>query len=421
MKINKFNAIFQDPALRTVLLGNKPNQKKIKKNEIHTNLFQSVEKEKYLPLYLEAIMKAQKHHKSFSNKQLKQFESSYSKIQQSVTPQCQAAINKIKGVSQGNIGQPIAPLHANQFPSEARALKDVQERAKQLRANNFEEGAKLIEKVKSLTKKDPSINALVAKDAKLSKYADIASSSNPPFDFNRTGRDMPGVYLNASDVTTPRQNYILAGLVRTVNCAKNYFDAALAQKTRVFVSLQERSEAKSRCNGFWENKVLSQITLRDGSKMKNIASNVIATGNAGAKIIESTLEISKNGQKRTVTHLHYEGWHDKTAIPDEQLFRRLLDRIDELNPLPSTPIAINCKGGVGRTGTTAVAHYLRKEINAELALGKKLDAIRINVPDVIYAFRKQRRSLVGQPSQFSQIYSTIAAYYEKKKALPAAI
>ena len=99
-------------------------------------------------------------------------------------------------------------------------------------------------------------------------------------------------------------------------------------------------------------------------------------------------------------HLHYVGWKDRKAIPDERLYQKLLDRMKELSPIGNAPISINCRGGVGRTGTTAAAYALEYS-------GKKM----VNIPQTIFDLRKQRKGMVGQETQFSQVYSVLGRYF----------
>src|SRR5207244_1443289 len=104
-------------------------------------------------------------------------------------------------------------------------------------------------------------------------------------------------------------------------------------------------------------------------------------------------------EKRTLTHLHYNAWRDGHPMPDEKLLHILHDRIQALNPSSKVPIAINCRAGVGRTGTIAVSHHLRQEIERQIAAGKNLDDIRVNIPATVYAFRKQRENVLRRASQ----------------------
>lgn len=299
------------------------------------------------------------------------------------------------------------------FPEETLHLRDLKARAKKLRKDDCRRGRKIIEKIDATALNNKKIQAFSLKSA--AKNKKIAGRYHPPFDKNRAGRKIKGLYVNASDVRMKRQNYVLASLPRTHHEVRDYFEAALAQDVQVFVSALCSTEAKSRCNNFWKNDVLKKITLRDGSKITHGKSQVLHILENSRKklvpqIIESTLYTS---DERKITHLHYEGWQDKHGMPCEELLANLLDRIYELSPDPKVPVAINCRGGAGRTGTVAVSLYLRREVDAQLAQGKDIDDIQVNIPEVIYSFRFHRKSIVGSPEQLAQIYSVLGNYYER--------
>lgn len=302
------------------------------------------------------------------------------------------------------------------FPKEECALNELESKAKQLKKEYFYKAEVILDKISRRTKKDPEILALKRKTA--DKFYKIADRYNPPYDKYRAGRTIEGLYINATEVVIKDQAFILASCPKTKAEVRDYFEAAFKEKAAVFVSLLQSFEAKSYANNFWKNKLLKKIELRSGIKIAQVSSKVIFERKKSRKkykpqIIESTLTYDD----QTCTHLHYEGWKDKTPAPCEKLLGALLDKICELSPDPTVPVSINCRGGVGRTGVLAVSLYLRREIDAELAKGTALEDITVNIPEAIYAFRKIRNSIVSTPAQMTQIYSITANYYESLKAL----
>lgn len=292
------------------------------------------------------------------------------------------------------------------FPEEGCYLKDLRAEAKKLQANDHKKARAIIREINARVKVDKKIQALTNKSAKMNPK--VAGNKSFPFDINRSGRQFKGLYINASDVRLKAQNYVLAACPRDRRGANDYYEAALAQDVAVFVSAIKSTEAKSRYNNFWMKDKLHTIALRDRSRILHIGSKVLKNDGA-PQIIETALRTS-TGKK--ITHLHYDGWGDKRPMPSEKLLGDLLDRITELNPDPEVPVAINCRGGVGRTGTIAVSLYLRRFIDSELQAGKKLDKIMVNIPEIIYAFRNQRNRIIGNPSQLAQLYTVLADYYE---------
>ncbi len=120
-------------------------------------------------------------------------------------------------------------------------------------------------------------------------------------------------------------------------------------------------------------------------------------------------------ETRTLTHFHYDGWKDGQAAPSEELLQKLCDLIEEKQEGKKTPFEVNCKAGIGRTGTLVLCHYLRQKIMEELGKGVELDKIRLNIPEALYAFRKQRPGIIGAPDQLAQVYSITASFVERLK------
>lgn len=301
----------------------------------------------------------------------------------------------------------------DQFPAESCKLSELEYRAKELRANGYRKARALIDEIDRRNDNDPKIQSLSVNDAK--KHKKIAGRYHPPYDNNRSGREL-GLFINASDVHTKRQHYILASCPRTIKQARDLFEVVRAQKAAVFISALRSKEARhSYCNNFWRGKNLKKIHLRDNATINTSSVEVRdlrpkACGALIPRIIERTLQYSSG---HTLHHLHYEGWKDKRAMPSKRLLTSLLDRIYELSPDPQVPVGINCRGGTGRSGTIAVSLYLRREVDAQLAAGKKINEIKVNIPEIIYSFRKHRKSIIGTPAQLAQIYSVLAEYYQR--------
>ena len=139
----------------------------------------------------------------------------------------------------------------------------------------------------------------------------------------------------------------------------------------------------------------------DRSTVIKTEEKLLASGTPGinreTSLFETTLTLS-NG--KVLTHLHYEGWCDGTPVPDVHLFQLMLDRMRELNQ-NDAPIAINCKGGVGRSGFTLIAYALER---AELSRP-------INLVEMIYALRKQRMNFFGTNGlALAKLYEVLNTY-----------
>ena len=298
------------------------------------------------------------------------------------------------------------------FPKETLKLSELKRRSDELKANNWKDGERLIKQIKKQFERY------------LAQLAIKGAGHN--FDTNLSCIQMQNRHetdpvINASDVQMGGCNYLLFGCPWRANHATVLFDVALQQGVALFVSTLESTDAQDKFNNYWKNDKLAQLRSRDGWTITNVGYRVLAIGEMeleGTKepqIIESTLLATRAGETRTLTHLHYEGWRDRKAMPSEELFHVLQERIAELQKGKTTPFAINCHGGVGRTGTTALSHYFRKEVDAQLLAGKKLDDIEVNIPEVLFQFRLQRKWFLGESGQLANAYSVLSDYYEQLK------
>ena len=224
-----------------------------------------------------------------------------------------------------------------------------------------------------------------------------------------------------------RRNYLLSGCPKTAQEAGDLYDAALKQGVSLFVSTLEANEAPDRMNNFWTKEKLAQIPLRFGWKIEHVGNHLLAErakeakGTRTPQLIETCLIATKDGEEdRILTHIHYDAWRDHHAAPNEGLLLTLLARIERIQEAKETAFEVNCKGGVGRTGTVVISHYIRRKIDEELEKGVALDAIALNVPEITYEFRKQRRGVLSHGSQLTQVYSIASAYYEQLKAAQVA-
>lgn len=299
----------------------------------------------------------------------------------------------------------LEPLPENygRFPEEECLLSNLKARATVLRANNFKEAEALSDKGHALVKKNPGRALLEANKERNKAALAIAGA-----DFSGTNTVLGG------------QQFILASCPRSASQAASLVDAVLKRNGSLLVSTLESTDAGNKFNNFWREDRVPQLILRDGWTLQYVSKTVLATGpNAQVErprnqpqIVETTLLATKGDTTRVVTHLHYEGWIDRTAAPNEELMMKLLQRMQELSPNKHAPIAINCHGGVGRTGGTCVEYGIFRHIDAELLEGRKLSEISLNIPETLFKTRMQGRDILHQESLLAQVYAVTGAYYE---------
>ena len=290
----------------------------------------------------------------------------------------------------------------NLFPEETRSILDLKKRTEELKSDYY---AKAVE-----------LGCVIARTFK--KHV---KDTHHDFSLNHSKKRMrkpPESSLNANDVRMgERRNYLLFSCPKDVKEAGSLFDAALQVGVTLFVSLLESTEAEKKFNNYWQTSQLSQIATADGWTFEVQNKTVLAESLDDQKsantprIIETTIRAKhKEEDERTLTHIHYEGWPDREAMPSEKLFRTLLDRIMELQQGRDVPFAINCHGGVGRTGTTALSHYLQSEVDAQLASHHDPEKILVNIPRTLFKFRLQRNGFLGQEAQLVNVYSVLSDY-----------
>lgn len=377
MRIGKLKEIIDDIELLAAVMGNNPKTTKITKQEILTNLFLSKGKETLLKQFTKKI----KHNISYKRHKTT----------------CKKIYRLLKGIKRKKTisfeSKSAFPL--DRFPQEKTLLKNLREKASILSEDSYAKSLEVIRDINRRVTFDP-----------YAKKRTSRNSTLPP---------------RSDEVSTPNKKYLLIGCPKTIEDARQLFRYVLRNHCVLMISLLGKEEGENRANNFWTSKMLKHISPVDDWTIEQKSSQVFAQSLSSVnevgkhpELIRTELVATKGEKQRTITHLHYDGWMDRSPLPDEHLFSTLLDTARQLSPSKEVPISINCMGGVGRTGTTAVTLYLQKQIDDQLAAGKNWDEITINVAEAIYYFRKFRIGIVGQPSHYAQMHSVLADYVDIK-------
>jgi len=284
-------------------------------------------------------------------------------------------------------------------------LQKLEITASEYRADALKDHAKayeLLRCVKDVLLKDPIVKVLESVQPKT-------------YEYNRSGKDLPGVELAASDVQVDGQRFILAGLPKDLETAAQYWNVILKQQCLLVVSVLDSSEEPDQCNNFWRQHNLEQMTLLNGWTISEKDRELIIEGKKQERgtpaIIKTTLLATNGKLERTITHLQYTGWFNYTPFPDEAVFQVLLNHMLVISPTKSIPIAINCHGGIGRTGATAAVFVLERQIATAVAENRE-NRYRVNLANIIYMLRRQRQGVLGNPGNVSKIYSVLAKYHK---------
>ncbi len=292
------------------------------------------------------------------------------------------------------------------------------------RLKRFNESCETIaHKSLKLQRMHKSFTALKRSSKHIKRSADVAylaehaaknrNSNRFVFDLTRSCQDVPGFYINANDIQTPLQTYMVTQgpLDYTVD---DFWRAVLHKKSPVIVTLVMAIEqGNEKCASYWTIDELTvdewTISLK-GEKL--IATSALIPNH---RIIERTFIAKKNNEERIVKQVHYENWPDG-KIPELELFIKLLDEVDSLTSNPKAPITVHCSAGIGRSGTFVAAHSLRKEIRQRKQTLQKKQELSINIPKAVYLLRLQRMGLVGSSRQYQTVYQTIAREHQPRSS-----
>jgi len=197
-------------------------------------------------------------------------------------------------------------------------------------------------------------------------------------DRTRTLQDIPGFYINANDVDTPEQSYVVAQCP-TLSTLTDFWDTIIHKEVRTVVTLLTSKDCGKRHCPYWKSAFLP-ITVSGWTIEKDPVKEVLAQSHRipNQQIVKYVFWLKKEGVCRKLSLFHYENWPDFGA-PEPELFLELLEIIDISHPEKDSPILVHCAAGIGRSGTFVAAHSLRKEV--------KKGATRINIPKRIVELR----------------------------------
>jgi len=287
------------------------------------------------------------------------------------------------------------------FSHEACSLLGLTKRAHTLRANYCFFACSLSRKITEAFK----------------KFQENAKTEGKSPTGEKNQRTQVLVDLEADNVVVEGEKYLLFANPLDKMKAGRVFDEALERGVTLFVSLIESTQvATTQYNNYWTEARCKNMVSKQGWTFSHEGSHVLEAGISAPEsalrpqIIETVIKASRGDETREIRHLHYEGWKDRQPMPNEALFRRLLCRIEELQANLDIPIAINCYGGVGRTGTTAICNYFRRKICHELGKKRALKDIQINIPETILAFRQQREHFLNDATQLANVYSVLGQH-----------
>lgn len=130
------------------------------------------------------------------------------------------------------------------------------------------------------------------------------------------------------------------------------------------------------------------------------------------------LDVTHGQQNREIVHIQYTAWPDRSAPDEAAALLQLIDvtrvlsmqynsRSQEDNLAPG-PWLVHCSAGVGRTGTFIAVDELMR-------LASDPNKVEIDVFNVVYQLRKERRYMVQTLSQYTYVYRCVYEYLKRLK------
>ena len=238
----------------------------------------------------------------------------------------------------------------------------------------------------------------------LNRYSDIL-----PFDGNVLKID--NGYINASYLTSLYGNAkYIAAQGPLPNTVDHFWEMVWKENCHLIVMLTPLKEgSRVKCHDYWRGSQAGvySITLQSESEAP-VANTIIRK-----------LVLTRNGQDRTISQIHFTGWPDhQKSNPD--ILLKLIGYYNELaDALPSFPAVVHCSAGVGRTGTFCAIDGLVKDLNANLnfgpfytgSLGTETELAVLPRHDLIALtvnhLRDQRVNSVQSLAQFGLIYQCL--------------
>lgn len=143
------------------------------------------------------------------------------------------------------------------------------------------------------------------------------------------------------------------------------------------------------------------------------------------------IALSRHGQSRTVTQLHYSGWPD-FGVPTDPAHllgivricrdevRRHGHAIDDKDAYDALPIVVHCSAGCGRTGTFCTVDSVVATLEARMEeRGTPITGFMDDcseediVAQTVEDFRHQRLSMVQTLRQFVLCYETVLEWFDE--------
>jgi len=255
------------------------------------------------------------------------------------------------------------------------------------------------------------------------RYQDVV-----PFDATRVVLEKPlsiesngelSNYINASLISDlsgqVHSPFYIAAQGPSQETMNLFWEMIWQQNVRVIVMLTNLIEGigfhSSKCSQYWPDLVGNTRRFHD------ISVQLYDCQDAPDYLVRK-FDVSRNEITRSIVHVQCTSWPDRCAPKNASVLLQLIDVVralasqygknDRDNP-KTGPWLIHCSAGVGRTGTFIALDQIMRMYDEPIHS-------EIDVFNVVYQLRKERRYLVQTLSQYTYLYKCLYEHSQKNNS-----
>ncbi|MBS0656450.1 MAG: dual specificity protein phosphatase family protein [Verrucomicrobia bacterium] len=218
---------------------------------------------------------------------------------------------------------------------------------------------------------------------------------------------LPYTRISSNIVSFPEQTYIMTACPDAAEDQKLFWDMVIAHNAAAIVAVLIPNEKEENHELAYCNSDNFPADLAGGWVIKECTREILAkSGKEELQDCQIAKRIfyftnKETGEERVIPHFHYEGWPNKKAAPDQELFNELVTVVDAVNRDSKAPIVVHCAAGRGRAGTFVTSHVTKIQLGAM----EKEEEARLNIASTLMQGRLQRDGFVETKDQMKTIYN----------------
>src|SRR3990167_6332548 len=215
-------------------------------------------------------------------------------------------------------------------------------------------------------------------------------------------------YINANYIDLPFTNYrFIATQAPLPITFEPFWDMVWENDVAVIIMLTRLIEGRIvKAHRYWPDE-------QENEHFKDLQVFVSRCYSPCTEIQIREFTLLRNGESRSVSHIHYTEWHDSVVPNTSKNIRQVyqiarlmemenLSKREKTNKNPRLPpIVIHCSAGIGRVGT------FLSYVSVIEALRKNIPLNSISIPDIVASLRSQRMGMVQTKIQYEFIYKMV--------------